>query len=96
MTNAVLVALQLVAGTLPGATANPLTGNVRATVALRPSYVQVCTNRCGYCKAYAAYRKELDRVGNLMVYVEPPKGKCSCKFRTDLDHYDIVPVRGSK
>lgn len=93
MTNAVLVALQLVAGSLPGCTANPQTENVRAVVALRPAYVQVCTNRCDYCKALEAYRKELNRIGNLMVYVVPPEGKCSCRYEKRLDHYDLVPDR---
>lgn len=96
MTNTVLVALQLIAGSLPGCTANPLTGNVRAVLAFRPAYVQVCANRCDYCKAYEAYRKELDRVGNLMVYVVPPEGKCSCRYENRLDHYDLVPVRGAE
>lgn len=93
MTNTVLVALQLIAGSLPGCTANPLTGNVQAVFELRPAYVQVCTNRCDYCKAVEAYHKDLARVGNRTVYIVPPEGQCSCRYEKRLDHYDLVPVR---
>lgn len=97
MTNTVLVALHLLCGPAFNGTNDTTTANERRetelVVGMRPAYVQVCTNKCDYCKAFASYQADLVRVGSLTVYIAPPEGQCSCRYEKMLDHYDLVPVR---
>lgn len=47
---------------------------------------------CDYCKAFANYRKQVEEVGPLLVYIKPPSGKCECKLvDIGIEAYQVVP-----